>query len=303
MPLVQAKCTNCGANLQVDNTKDAAICPYCGSAYIVEKAINNYNVTNNIQAGVVNVFGGNSADFVIRAGTLEKYNGAATEVVIPANVKEIGFQVFEGLGITHITIPEGIESIKAGAFRNCNQLREIHFPNSIKSLDVDAFRGCAMLKEITVPSSIVALPRGVFSDCTSLRQVNLSDGLTYIGEKAFGYCTSLESINIPNTVEHIVSNSDESYSSFYHCFSLISVTLPFDAESIIRVPVEILNSNEQINKKLDIVRAFMGTPWYKRLDEAYQIEWRKSTGRCLYCGNRISIITGRCKHCGRAKSY
>ena len=26
MPLVNAKCTNCGANLQVDNTKDAAIC-------------------------------------------------------------------------------------------------------------------------------------------------------------------------------------------------------------------------------------------------------------------------------------
>ena len=42
MPLVNAKCTNCGANLQVDNTKDAAICQHCGSAYIVEKAINNY---------------------------------------------------------------------------------------------------------------------------------------------------------------------------------------------------------------------------------------------------------------------
>ena len=42
MPLVSAKCTNCGANLEVDNTKDAAICPYCGTPYIVEKAINNY---------------------------------------------------------------------------------------------------------------------------------------------------------------------------------------------------------------------------------------------------------------------
>ena len=47
MPLVNAKCTNCGANLKIDSAKDAAICEFCGSAYIVEKAINNYNITNN----------------------------------------------------------------------------------------------------------------------------------------------------------------------------------------------------------------------------------------------------------------
>lgn len=40
MPLVDAKCTNCGAPLKLDNTKDAAICEHCGSAFIVEKAIN-----------------------------------------------------------------------------------------------------------------------------------------------------------------------------------------------------------------------------------------------------------------------
>ncbi len=63
MPLVKAICTSCGAALEVDNTKDAAICPYCGAAYIVEKAINRYNITNNytttnnITAGVVYIYG------------------------------------------------------------------------------------------------------------------------------------------------------------------------------------------------------------------------------------------------------
>lgn len=71
MPIIPAKCTNCGASLEVDNTKDAAICPHCGSAFIVEKAINNYNTTNHISADTVNIYGGNGADFVIRAGTLE----------------------------------------------------------------------------------------------------------------------------------------------------------------------------------------------------------------------------------------
>ena len=56
MAFVAAKCTQCGANLQVDETKEAANCEHCGSAFIVEKAINNYNVANaQINAEVVNV--------------------------------------------------------------------------------------------------------------------------------------------------------------------------------------------------------------------------------------------------------
>ena len=60
MPLVKAQCTNCGGTLEVDNSKEAAICPFCNTPYIVEKAINNYttNVTNNIQAQNVTIVGG-----------------------------------------------------------------------------------------------------------------------------------------------------------------------------------------------------------------------------------------------------
>ena len=59
MPLVQVKCTNCGANLEIDNTLDAAVCPYCNVPFVVEKAINNYNnTTNHINAGSVNAYGG-----------------------------------------------------------------------------------------------------------------------------------------------------------------------------------------------------------------------------------------------------
>ncbi len=61
MPFVAAKCTQCGANIEVDDTKEAGICKYCGTAYITEKAINNYNITNNynIQSAVINVQGVN----------------------------------------------------------------------------------------------------------------------------------------------------------------------------------------------------------------------------------------------------
>lgn len=48
MPLVPAKCTMCGALLKIESNKEAAVCQYCGNAFIVEKAINHYNTYNSI---------------------------------------------------------------------------------------------------------------------------------------------------------------------------------------------------------------------------------------------------------------
>ena len=53
MPLVPAKCTQCGATLTIDPSQDAAVCPFCNTPFVVEKAINNYNVTNNTTIGKV----------------------------------------------------------------------------------------------------------------------------------------------------------------------------------------------------------------------------------------------------------
>lgn len=62
MGLVAAKCTQCGANIEVDDTKEAGICKFCGTAFITEKAITNYNTyvtNNNNYAGAnINVVGG-----------------------------------------------------------------------------------------------------------------------------------------------------------------------------------------------------------------------------------------------------
>jgi len=46
MAPVLAKCTHCGTVLQVEPTMDASVCPTCGTAFIVEKAIYNYQASN-----------------------------------------------------------------------------------------------------------------------------------------------------------------------------------------------------------------------------------------------------------------
>jgi len=64
-PLVEAKCPNCGANLEIDKNLQEAVCSHCGTPFIVQKAItqNNIvnNVTNNINAETVNI--GHQEDF------------------------------------------------------------------------------------------------------------------------------------------------------------------------------------------------------------------------------------------------
>lgn len=61
MAFVPAKCTQCGANIAVDDSKEAAICSSCGTPFITEKAIQNFNIsynTTNVQNTNYNIEGG-----------------------------------------------------------------------------------------------------------------------------------------------------------------------------------------------------------------------------------------------------
>ena len=66
MPLVPAVCPNCRGTLEVNSAQDAAICRFCGTPFIVEKAINQFNITNNFNANVVNFYGGSNSDVTIQ---------------------------------------------------------------------------------------------------------------------------------------------------------------------------------------------------------------------------------------------
>ncbi|WP_349674516.1 zinc ribbon domain-containing protein [Lacrimispora sp.] len=73
--LIPAKCTNCGATLEVDSSQQAAICPYCKSAYIVEQAVNNYNISFNsnlnIENTTININGIDTDNLLLRAKEFE----------------------------------------------------------------------------------------------------------------------------------------------------------------------------------------------------------------------------------------
>lgn len=179
MPLVDAKCTNCGAALKVDKSKEAAICEYCGSAFIVEKAISNHIITNNINAGVVNVFGNFSSDFEVVGGNLKKYNGKDINVNIPDGITAIGERAFTGLAIESVTFSDTVREIRGdfltGAFSECNYLKEIIFPKNIQIIGHSAFSDCKSLKKITFMNNDIKIESRAFINCESLEYVFISN--------------------------------------------------------------------------------------------------------------------------------
>lgn len=68
MALVPVICAQCGAQIEVDNMREAGICKYCGTAFVIEKAINNCNVRNN-----VNVQSGGNSISITAADQSNKY--------------------------------------------------------------------------------------------------------------------------------------------------------------------------------------------------------------------------------------
>ena len=104
MGLVAAKCTQCGANIEVDASKEAGICAHCGTAFITEKVINNYiihnhnTVNNNIAHATINIKQDDAEDYANRylAVIKQKKYGAAFKMLDKLEEK------FPDSGITYL---------------------------------------------------------------------------------------------------------------------------------------------------------------------------------------------------------
>ena len=261
MPLVPAKCPECGGNVVVDNEKDAWVCDFCKTPFIVEKAINSFNTINNttnnvtnnndIRADVVNVYESKNQDFVIKAGELVEYNGTSMDVVIPEEVVAIGYKVFSGSNIHSITLHNNIS--RGMSFSGCINLENVTLPESMVGI-LPYFGGCSSLKEITIPAGISSIPSGAFWSCSALKKIILPAGISSIPENAFRECSSLEEIILPAEVSGIAPNAFRGCSSlkqihlpenlkeigqfaFTNCKSLERIKLPDSLESIPDKPI------------------------------------------------------------------
>lgn len=301
MPLVPGICTQCGATLSADNSKDCMICPYCGTPFIVEKAINHFQNTYNISNSVVNFYGGESRDFVIRAGALERYNGADVIVTIPNTVKAIGQQAFSGCSaLQEVTIPEGVDSIEEDAFSGCKLLKSVSIPNSVLRIGSRAFLGCESLLEITIPNNITVIEPYTFCNCKSLKKVSLPNGIVRIGEYAFSGCENLTEIIFPDSVTVI------EYGALSGCVRLKKIRTPdneFRSGDSMSNFKTIFSGCETLHEfdvpNISWRRFLRGSENFCKL-----IELRTRKGVCLYCGGQFKGFFEKfCTQCGMGKNY
>lgn len=80
--------------------------------------------------------------------------------------------VFAGLDITSVYIPDSVRRIGKEAFANCTKLAEIKLGEGVGIIDDYAFKGCVILKFISIEKNLSVLGVGVFDGCDALSQIN-----------------------------------------------------------------------------------------------------------------------------------
>ena len=165
----------------------------------------------------------NTFDFNLTTGTITKYNGTDTVVVIPSKingftVETIGHCAFVRSAVTSVTIPDSVTAIHDSAFAYCSSLTNISIPNSVTAIGSFAFEGCTKLESITLPSSLLTISEFLFYDCSQLTTIHIPDSVSSIRTYAFYNCGKLETIRIPVSVTSIGSYA------FDDCPSSMTVT-------------------------------------------------------------------------------
>lgn len=79
-------------------------------------------------------------------------------------------------------------------------------PSGIESIGADAFRGCAALTDITLPDSVSVLEDGCFAGCTGFTAVALPEGVKTMGSLCYAGCIGLQSVDLPYSLIEVGDN-------------------------------------------------------------------------------------------------
>lgn len=76
----------------------------------------------------------------------------------------------------------------------CNkEASEITIPDYVEIIGEGAFKDCTNLKTIIIPSTVKCIRENAFMNCKSLESVEMTNSVEVIGDSAFAYCPNLKS--------------------------------------------------------------------------------------------------------------
>lgn len=131
--------------------------------------------------------------------------------------------------LEHIYLHDGLQGIGNYAFAN-SALNDINIPNSVNYLGEGCFKDCGLLREVVISSdNIIEIPTEAFAN-SSVDKIKLPANLERIGERAFigaYYLGTSEGLTIPSKVTEI--SSEAFYKSL---FDAVDIVLPASLKNI-----------------------------------------------------------------------
>lgn len=107
---------------------------------------------------------------------------------------------YEPEGETELVIPEGVESIGANVFKECDLIENVVFPDTLTMIGQRAFAKCRKLKSIVVPDSVKSIANYAFFQCDNLVSIKLPEYMDKLGDSAFSGCSHLQEVSYPKKV-------------------------------------------------------------------------------------------------------
>ena len=151
-----------------------------------------------------------------------------------SQLKSIGYSAFSNCTrlkefimpntVTALATYNGNAEYECNTFRECTDLKKIHFSNNLKTLGESVCYGCANLEEVVLPENLHTIKDYAFHRNGKLRHIDFPESLSAIEYEAFSFC-GLDSVALPlrlSTLENL---------AFTQCHNLKYIELPSYIES------------------------------------------------------------------------
>ena len=165
--------------------------------------------------------------FEISGRKLIRYRGSEDEVTIPDGVEVIAEGAFRDCrDMCSVTLPEGLKRIENEAFQWCARLESVHAPESIEYIGQDVFAGTPFYKyynenEVQWKDDFLFLGKCLFKARRNIREADIPEGTVSITADAFNERVLLSRVSIPQSVRDIGWRAFSDCSALTHRLALL----------------------------------------------------------------------------------